>query len=572
MAETAGILVAIAAPISFDRTLNLVGTGTGNAVNFPLVDSAGSATVAPGKLNLVKDGAGDWSLGGVNTYTGTTTVRAGSLTVSSTGAIATGGLVNVLGGAFNVVAGGTVASPIVLAGTATSANAGAVADVTVPAGTRFDNTGTQVGTVTVSGGAVTSSGALGTVNVTAGTVTTTGGTVVAANLGAGTTLTSTGTLGGTVNVGAGATYNGTGTVGTVNVATGGTVAPQGALSAANFAFGAGANLVIEAADPANPSQRDSLSFRYGATFDGAVNVRVFSLDGTGARGAPAVFNPRLGYSWTILKDATVAANASGLNLANFVVDATGWVGAQGSWTVALDTTANPTTGNADLKLVYQPTSPLATINKIGPLCVVSDFGNNNGIIVGPEIPNWRERAMTELTCETFIDGVSVGTGMAANVPGGPLESVRFVAEVCVGANALRAVKVAEERPRLRSLPAARYPEADETRVRVSSFSTVRVRSCAYSVPARLIGAMVQVQISEAEVVVRHEGCEVVRYPRTIGHQARIDYRHVITSLARKPGAFAGYIYREELFPRPAFRQAYDELVRADEPKIGRAHV
>ena len=149
---------------------------------------------------------------------------------------------------------------------------------------------------------------------------------------------------------------------------------------------------------------------------------------------------------------------------------------------------------------------------------------------------------------------------------------RFVGEVCVGANALRAVKVAEEQPRLRSLPAARYPEADESRVRVSSFSTVRVRSCAYSVPARLIGAMVQVQISEAEVVVRHEGCEVVRYPRTIGHQARIDYRHVITSLARKPGAFAGYIYREELFPRPAFRQAYDELVRADEPKADRHYL
>jgi 2-keto-4-pentenoate hydratase len=75
-------------------------------------------------------------------------------------------------------------------------------------------------------------------------------------------------------------------------------------------------------------------------------------------------------------------------------------------------------------------SPLATINRIGPLCVVSDFGNNNGIIVGAEIPNWRERALTELTCETFIDGKSVGTGMAANVPGGPLESLRFVAEVC----------------------------------------------------------------------------------------------------------------------------------------------
>ncbi len=152
------------------------------------------------------------------------------------------------------------------------------------------------------------------------------------------------------------------------------------------------------------------------------------------------------------------------------------------------------------------------------------------------------------------------------------EFAAFVAAVCTAVNALRAVKVTEERIRLQPLPATRYPEADECCVRVSSFSTVRVKQCAYSVPAQLIGAMVQVRISEAEVAVRHEGVEVARYPRTLGHQARIDYRHIITSLARKPGAFAGYIYREELFPRPAFRQAYDELVRADEPKADRHYL
>lgn len=149
---------------------------------------------------------------------------------------------------------------------------------------------------------------------------------------------------------------------------------------------------------------------------------------------------------------------------------------------------------------------------------------------------------------------------------------RFVAEVCTAINALRSGKLAEERARLRPLPATRYPEADETRVRVSSYSTVRVKQCAYSVPAQLIGAMVQVQITEAEVAVRHEGVEIVRYPRSIGHQARIDYRHIIGSLTRKPGAFAGYIYREELFPRPSFRQAYDQLVRAAEAKADRHYL
>ena len=125
---------------------------------------------------------------------------------------------------------------------------------------------------------------------------------------------------------------------------------------------------------------------------------------------------------------------------------------------------------------------------------------------------------------------------------------------------------------MQPLPATRYPEADESRVRVSSFSTVRIKQCAYSVPAKLIGAMVQAHITEAEIVVRHDGVEVVRYPRTIGHRARIDYRHIIASLTRKPRAFAGYIYREELFPRPAFRQAYDQLVRADERQADRHYL
>jgi 2-keto-4-pentenoate hydratase len=75
-------------------------------------------------------------------------------------------------------------------------------------------------------------------------------------------------------------------------------------------------------------------------------------------------------------------------------------------------------------------SPLATINKIGPKAVVSDFGNNAGLIVGPEVPNWVERSPSELACETFIYGKSVGHGTAANVMGGPLEALRFVAELC----------------------------------------------------------------------------------------------------------------------------------------------
>jgi hypothetical protein len=48
--------------------------------------------------------------------------------------------------------------------------------------------------------------------------------------------------------------------------------------------------------------------------------------------------------------------------------------------------------------------------------------------------------------------------------------------------------------------------------------------------------------------------------RLVGrNQRRIEYRHVIWSLVRKPGAFARYVYREEMFPSLAFRRAYDRI-------------
>lgn len=148
----------------------------------------------------------------------------------------------------------------------------------------------------------------------------------------------------------------------------------------------------------------------------------------------------------------------------------------------------------------------------------------------------------------------------------------FVAEVCRGANALRHARFAKERAVLRPLPPTPYPQGEEIAVRVCGFSTIRVRGRAYSVPARLLGAMVKAEVSEAEIVVRHGREEVLRCPRLTHDGARIDYRHVIDSLRRKPGAFANYLYREELFPRAVFRQAYDVLARDDASRASRDYV
>jgi len=63
-------------------------------------------------------------------------------------------------------------------------------------------------------------------------------------------------------------------------------------------------------------------------------------------------------------------------------------------------------------------SPLATINVLGPRVVVSDFGNNNGLILGARILDWPGIADEKLTCQTYIDDVLVGSGGASSLPGG----------------------------------------------------------------------------------------------------------------------------------------------------------
>lgn len=71
-------------------------------------------------------------------------------------------------------------------------------------------------------------------------------------------------------------------------------------------------------------------------------------------------------------------------------------------------------------------SPLPTINDLGPAVIVSDFGNNNGLIVGAEIPDWRTVDFAAWIATTLVDGVEAGHGAATAFPDGPLGSVRFL--------------------------------------------------------------------------------------------------------------------------------------------------
>lgn len=123
-------------------------------------------------------------------------------------------------------------------------------------------------------------------------------------------------------------------------------------------------------------------------------------------------------------------------------------------------------------------------------------------------------------------------------------------------------KLELERLVLRQLPSTALPEYSKYDAIVRKWSTIHVAKRVYSVPSRLIGHELEVRVHPDVVDVRLPGAKkpLLEMPRLRGKLAhRIDYRHVIWSLVRKPGAFAAYRYREELFPSLVFRRAYDAL-------------
>jgi len=131
------------------------------------------------------------------------------------------------------------------------------------------------------------------------------------------------------------------------------------------------------------------------------------------------------------------------------------------------------------------------------------------------------------------------------------------------ANGARSKRVGEDLDAMKPLDVQRLPEWVEVRVTVNRHSTIRVKSNGYSVPSRLIGEQVSVRVFDDRLEVWYGQKQQLVVERLLGSgRTRIDYRHVIWSLVRKPGAFARYRHREQLFPSLSFRRAYDALTDA----------
>ncbi len=143
------------------------------------------------------------------------------------------------------------------------------------------------------------------------------------------------------------------------------------------------------------------------------------------------------------------------------------------------------------------------------------------------------------------------------------EYADFLEELTGKRNAARSSRFEQEQGALGELPPAKLDYRMQVReIGVRCSSTIRVKRNTYSVPSRLIGHQVDVMIDADFIEVWYGDVLIQRMPRLIGAgKHTINYRHVIDSLVRKPGAFENYQYREEMFPTSHFRMAYDWLCR-----------
>lgn len=125
-------------------------------------------------------------------------------------------------------------------------------------------------------------------------------------------------------------------------------------------------------------------------------------------------------------------------------------------------------------------------------------------------------------------------------------------------------RLAIERATLRPLPARRTADFHELPSRVSKYGIFTVKGAQYSAPSRLIGYRLTVREYADHIECWLGGERVFECPKAVRcpgqpHARRIDYRHLVEGLKRKPGAFARWVLREDAFPRTIYRQTWENL-------------
>jgi len=149
----------------------------------------------------------------------------------------------------------------------------------------------------------------------------------------------------------------------------------------------------------------------------------------------------------------------------------------------------------------------------------------------------------------------------------------FIDELISRRNARNRGPIDVERDMLRVLPRQRTEDFEEAVVRVTSSGGFTLRKVFYTVPSRLIGHQLRVRVYDDRLELFIGATALMTLPRgkaspkgKRGHV--VDYRHVIHSLRRKPMALMNLLYRDQLFPRNAYRRAFEVLVSALGERVG----
>ena len=125
-------------------------------------------------------------------------------------------------------------------------------------------------------------------------------------------------------------------------------------------------------------------------------------------------------------------------------------------------------------------------------------------------------------------------------------------------NSGREKRLEEEMSVMRMLPADKLDDHKKINVKVYKSSTINVAHNTYSVNSRLINEWINVHLKSEILEIYYGSRKIDEFPRLRGSgNHKINYRHVIESLIRKPGAFENYRYRDDLFPTTNFRIVYD---------------
>lgn len=153
------------------------------------------------------------------------------------------------------------------------------------------------------------------------------------------------------------------------------------------------------------------------------------------------------------------------------------------------------------------------------------------------------------------------------------EYEQFLNKIFDQRNTGRQKRLEEELSILQRLPVRKMDDCKLKWVTVSPSSTIHVQHNTYSVHSRLIRENVQVKIYVDYLEVWYAQRKVEHIPRLRGEgKYRINYRHIIDWLKRKPGAFKNYRYKSDMFPSSYFRMAYDYLKRQDPLRANKEYV